>query len=438
MVRSHAMSRRDWTAGLGARFAKLLAASTISALGSGLATIATPLFVASRTSSPLIVSAAFGIAWLPWLLFALPGGVLVDRVDRRRLMIVVDWTRVAAMGVLAAAILAGWASIALLYVVLFVVNTGEIIFRAASQAMIQAVVPAAKLERANGWLIGGDTVAQQMLAGPLGGALFLVTAGLPFLANAGTYAASALLMAWIAGSYRPARASGTTAVAARQRRGARSVWGDVAEGFRFLAGQRLLRTMAVLIGLLNVTLTGALAVLVLLARERLGLGSVGYGLLFTFIAVGGILGSIIGDRLIARVTATWTIRIGLLIEAGLHLTLAASRNTPLICVALFAFGVHGALWMIVSTSLRQRLTPPAMLGRVGSTNLFIAAGGNCAGALLAGGFAARFGITAPYWAGFAVAVLVSATTWRVFSKAAVADAYASPPAGESAELAATT
>jgi MFS family permease len=432
---------------LGTRFAKLLAASTISALGSGLATIATPLFVASRTSSPLIISAAFGVAWLPWLLFALPGGVLVDRVDRRRLMIIVDWSRVLAMGVLAAAVLTGWASIALLYVVLFVVNTGEILFRSASQAMIPAVVPAARLERANGWLVGGDTVAQQMLAGPVGGLLFAAAAGLPFLANAGTYAASALLVAWIAGSYRPERGAACAGAAAnaagapgkgRRTRVLRSVRADVAEGFRFLAGQRLLRTMAVLIGLLNVTLTGALAVLVLLARERLQLGSVGYGLLFTCIAVGGIGGSVIGDRLIAKVTATWTIRVGLLIEAGLHLALATSRNTPLICVVLFAFGVHGALWMIVSSSLRQRLTPPAMLGRVGSTNLFIAAGGNCAGALLAGGFASQFGITAPYWAGFAVAVAVSASTWRVFNKAAVAQAYATPPAIQAAGLAAAT
>jgi MFS family permease len=451
MVRSHAMSRRDAGAGkergswqLGAGFAKLWAASTISALGSGLATIATPLFVASRTSSPLIVSAAFGVAWLPWLLFALPGGVLVDRVDRRRLMIIVDWSRVLAMGVLAAAILTGWASIALLYVVLFVVNAGEIVFRSASQAMLPAVVPVARLERANGWLVGGDTVAQQMLAGPVGGLLFVAAAGLPFLVNAGTYAASALLVAWIAGSYRPERrpagAPGSTAQdsgrAERRTRVLRSVRADVAEGFRFLAGQRLLRTMAVLIGLLNVTLTGALAVLVLLARERLHLGSVGYGLLFTCLAVGGIGGSVIGDRLIAKVTATWTIRVGLLIEAGLHLALATSRSTPLICVALFAFGVHGSLWMIVNSSLRQRLTPPSMLGRVGSTNLFIAAGGNCAGALLAGGFASRFGITAPYWAGFVVAVAVSATTWRVFNKAAVAEAYATPPAGEAAGLAA--
>lgn len=434
MVRSLAMSGRDEVAGLGRRFAKLWAASTISALGSGLATIATPLFVASRTSSPLIISAAFGVAWLPWLLFALPGGVLVDRVDRRRLMILVDWTRVVAMGVLAVAILTGWASIVLLYVVLFIVNTGEIIFRSASQAMIPSVVATARLERANGWLVGGDTVAQQMLAGPLGGFLFGVTACLPFLANAGTYAASALLIALIAGRYRPERSADTDA----RTRVIRSVLADAAEGFRFLIRQRLLRTMAVLIGLLNVTLTGALAVLVLLARDRLHLGSVGYGLLFTFIAVGGIVGSVIGDRLIAWVTATWTIRVGLLIEAGLHLALAASRNIPLICVALFAFGIHGALWMIVSSSLRQRLTPPPMLGRVGSTNLFIAAGGNCVGALLAGGFAAQFGITAPYWVAFVVAVIVSVTTWRVFSKAAVAEAFATPPASETTELAGAT
>ena len=79
-----------------------------------------------------------------------------------------------------------------------------------------------------------------------------------------------------------------------------------------------------------------------------------------------------------------------------------------------------------------------MLGRVGSTNLFIAAGGNFAGALLAGGVAARFGITAPYWAAFVVAVIVSVTTWRVFSKAAVAEACATRPASAATELANAT
>jgi MFS family permease len=404
-------------AALGGRFTKLWAASTTSALGSGLATIAAPLYVAAHTRSPLIVAATTGVAWLPWLLFALPGGVLVDRVDRRRLMIAIDWFRVAAVGVLAAALLAGRADIALLDGVLFVINTGEVVFRSASQAMLPAVVPRASLERANGWLVGGTTLMQGMIAGPLGGFLFVLAASVPFFVNTGTYAASAVLTGLVAGTYRTRPAADG---------GARRVRAELADGFRWLARQRLLRTMAVLIGLLNLTLTAATAVLVLLARERLHLGAVGYGALFTCEAAGALLGSACGDWLIRRVTATWTIRIGLVVEAGLHLTLATTRSAYVAGFMMFAFGVHGALWSIVGSSLRQRLTPPELLGRVGSTSLFIAAGGNCAGALLGGVIAARFGITAPFWAGFVVAVIVSASTWRVFNRAAVAQAYAEP------------
>ncbi|GAA3777146.1 MFS transporter [Micromonospora maritima] len=401
---------------LGGRFVRLWTASTLSALGSGTATVAAPLYVASRTDDPLVVSVGAAVSWLPWLLFALPGGVLADRVDRRRLMVLIDWVRVVALVVLAAAMLTDRAGVALLYVVLFVVNTGEVVFRTAAQAVLPAVVPRSRLERANGWLNGGTQVTQNMVAGPLGGFLFVLAAAAPFALNAGTYALSAVLVGLLAGTYRGGEA-GT---------GPRSARAEIAEGFRWLLSQRLLRTMTMLIGLLNVTLTAALAVLVLLATERLGLGSVGYGALFTCMAVGGLLGSVVGDRLVAAITATWTVRVGLLIEAVLHLALAASRSAVVVGLALFAFGVHSALWNIVANSLRQRLTPPALMGRVGSTNLFIAAGGNCVGALLGGVVAARYGITAPYWVGFVVAVAVTAATWRVFDRAVVAAAYADP------------
>lgn len=408
---------------LGGRFAKLWWASTTSALGSGLATVAAPLYVASRTSNPIVVSVSFAVSWLPWLLFALPGGVLVDRVDRRRLMVCIDGVRIVAVALLAVAIATGWGGIALLYVVLALVNTGEVVFRTASQALIPAIVPRDRLERANGWLVGGTTLMQGMIAGPLGGFLFALAASIPFFGNAGTYAVSVVLIALVSGGYRAG-----DQVAQRTR----SVRSDVIEGLRWLMRQRLLRTMAILIGLLNVTLTATESVLVLLAKDRLHLGSVGYGLLFTCMAAGGILGSVIGDRLIELVTATWTIRVGLSIEAAMHLTLAASRSPYLIGFALFAFGVHGALWGIVGSSLRQRLAPPEMLGRIGSSTLFVVAGGNCVGALLGGVLASRFGLTAPYWVGFVVAVVVTALTWRVFDRATVAAAYRAPetvPAG---------
>ena len=405
---------------LGSRFVKLWTASTTSALGSGLATIAAPLLVASRSSNPTVVAATFAVTWLPWLLFALPGGVLVDRADRRRLMVMIDWTRVAAMGALATSIALGRTSIIGLDAVLFVINTGEVVFRSASQAMIPSVVPRARLERANGWLVAGTTVSQNMIAGPLGGFMFVVAASIPFFVNAGTYAVSAVLIGLVAGTYRaPPRPAATS-------RRARSVRAEVVEGFRWLVHQRVLRTMTFLIGLLNLTLIAAVAVLVLLVKQRLHLGSVGYGTLLACTAVGSLIGSAIGDRLITLVTATWTIRIGLLIEAGLHLTLATSRNAYVAGIMLFAFGVHAALWTIVGNSLRQRLTPPEMMGRVASTSLFISAGGNCAGALLGGVVATNFGLTAPYWVAFVVAVLVSVTTWRVFNRTAVAQAYAEP------------
>jgi predicted MFS family arabinose efflux permease len=294
-----------------------------------------------------------------------------------------------------------------------------VIERSAGQALLPAIVPRERLERANGWLFGGAMVGQQMVAGPLGGWLFALTAAAPFIANAGTFVVSAVVLSLLAGSYRAAPAP-------VEPHAVRSVRREVLDGLRWLAHQRLLRTMALLIGLLNVTLTAAIAVLVLLARQRLGLGSVGYGLLFTALAVGGLLGALVGDRLVARFTATWTIRIGLLVETATHLVLATSRSAVVVGVALFLFGVHGALWGMVGNSLRQRLAPPDMLGRVASSTLFVSAGGNCLGAVLGGGLAAAFGLTAPYWVGFVVAAVVTAHTRRVFDRATVAAAYADP------------
>jgi MFS family permease len=416
------------------RFAKLWTASTLSALGTGLTVVAAPLYVSARTSNALIVAATTGVAMLPWLLFALPAGVLVDRVDRRRLMVAVDWARTAAMGVLAVAILAGWSSIVLLDLVLFLINTGETAFEPAAQSMVPAVVARDQLERANGWLVGGLTLSRYMIAGPLGGFMFVVAASIPFFANAGTYAASAILVGLVSGTYRVTRPGQAPSPDApgppRWRAGGPSVRAEVAEGLRWLLRQRMLRTMAILIGLLNVTLAAATAVLVLLAKERLHVGSVGYGSLFTCMAVGSLVGSAFGDRVIRRVTATWTIRIGLLVEALTHLTLALATNVYVVGVVLAAFGIHAALWTIVGTSLRQRLTPEHMLGRVSSANLFISAGGEVAGALLGGALAGAFGITAPYWVGFVVALIVVATTWRVFDRATVAAAYAVPAVAE--------
>jgi MFS family permease len=147
----------------------LWAASTVSSLGDGMYLAALPLLAATLTRDPLAVSVVTFAGWLPWLLFALPAGALVDRLDRRRVMWTVDAARALVVGVLTVAVLAGWASIPLLAVAGFLVGAGQTLFENAAQAMVVAVVgrDPRRLERANGQLVASLTVGQQ-LVGPAG------------------------------------------------------------------------------------------------------------------------------------------------------------------------------------------------------------------------------------------------------------------------------
>jgi MFS family permease len=404
---------------LGRRFAVLWTAQTVSFLGSGTTLVAGPLLVASLTRDPLLISGAAFAQSLPWLLFSLVSGGLVDRLDRRRIMLVVDTVRAAALAVLAASVLADRVGVPLVYAVFFLLGSGDTLVRAAGGAVLPAVVPPHLLERANG-RITASAMATSLVSGPLGGVLFTVAAALPFLLDAGSFAVAVVLLLFgLRGSFH-----GTPPGTGPRR----TLAAEIGEGVRWMARHRLLRTLALLMGMLNVTLMAALSILVLLARERLGLNSVGYGLLFTAMAVGGLAGALVGERLIRWLGATVTLRGGLVVETLFHLVVATSRSPWAVGAAFAVFGVHGSLWGIVSTSLRQRLTPPAMLGRVGSTYLFVVAGGNAAGALLGGAVAGAFGLTAPYWVGFVVAALVTAVTWREFDRATIARAYATPPA----------
>ncbi|GAA2577027.1 hypothetical protein GCM10010399_03390 [Dactylosporangium fulvum] len=365
----------------------------------------------STTGSPLLVSGTMFAATLPWLLFSLVSGALVDRLDRRRTMVAVDACRAVAAGALGVGVALDRGGVWLLYAALLLFGTGETLFRAAGLSMMPALVPPDLLERANGRLGAARTVAHDMLAGPLGGFLFAASAAAPFVIDGASFAVSAVLLAMLPmlpGT--SGRAVGPRTSPPGHRRSLRT---DILEGARWLLAHRLLRTLAVLIGLLNVTLTAALAILALLATERLGLGSVGYGLLFTALAVGGLVGSLFGEWFVRRFTARVTLRAGLVVEAAFHLCLAVSDSPVVAGLALGVFGIHGALWTIVVASLRQRLTPGSMLGRVNSAYLFLAAGGNAIGALLGGVVTATFGVTAPYWIGFVVAVAVAAATWRV-------------------------
>jgi MFS family permease len=180
--------------------------------------------------------------------------------------------------------------------------------------------------------------------------------------------------------------------------------------------------MAVAIALMNLTLSATLSISVLYAQERLGLGPVGYGVLISSMAVGGIAASLAAERVIGRLGRATTLRLGLVIESSTHLVLALARS-PLLVAAIFAMvGFHAMTWSVISVSLRQELIPARLLGRVNSAYALFGFGSLSLGAVGGGLLAARYGLTAPFWCSFAAMSLLTLACWPVLSARTVAEA----------------
>ena len=391
---------------LGPDFAKLWTASTVSNLGDGVTLVAGPLLAASLTRDPLLVAALTFAQRLPWLLFSLLSGALVDRLDRRRVMVSADLFRAVVIGLLGVAVLLDAASIPLLCTTLFLLGTAETLFDTASISILPAMVPKASLTKANGRLLGAQIVTNDLAAPPLGGLLFATAAAVPFLLDAGSFVVAAVLIAAVPGRFRVRRPAGVERASLRA---------DIAEGVRWLAGHQLLRLLGLAIGLMNLTLFAATAIMVLYAQERLGLGPVGYGVLLACLAIGGISASLVAGRVVGWLGPATTMRIGLLIEASMHLVLALTRS-PLVAGAILAlFGFHAMIWSVVSVSLRQELIPGRLLGRVNSAYAVFSYGGSSLGALLGGLLAGRFGLTAPFWCGFVTVAILAVAAWPTLS-----------------------
>jgi MFS family permease len=376
---------------------------------------AAPLLAAALTRDPAMVALVSFAQRLPWLLFTLLSGALADRFDRRRLMGSVDAFRAVLVGLLCLAVYAGWATVALLCAVFFLLGTAETLFTSASQAMLPSIVSRERLAKANGRLEGARIVANMLVGPPLGGFLFAVAAAAPFLLDAGTFAVAAALVLAIrvsSSAERPAVAKPTVT----------TLWAEIREGLTWLFEQRLLRVLAVSAGVVNLGMGALLAVLVLYAQDVLGLGASGYGLLLTSVALGGLAGSLAAERVVARLGEGRTLLCVLLASAACYTTIAAFGNVILVGAALAIEGSAIFIWNVVAVSLRQALVPEHLLGRVTSSYLLLSFGGAAAGALLGGLVARALGLAAPFWFAAVGLLLLALVVWPVVNNRTVAEA----------------
>ena len=385
---------------LGVGFRWWLASSWVSNLGDGFALAAGPLLVASQSRDPRLVAASVLLQQLPWLLFGLFAGALADRLDRRLMVVVVDGMRAVVLALLVVSIVTDTVNIALVLVAMFLMGTAEVFSNTAAATLIPMLVPRADLGIANARLQTGWVTVNQLAGPPIGAALFAVGMAVPFAAQAVLVGLGATLVAQVA-----------LPKDAEARREPTRIRADIAEGVRWTVRHPAVRTLVLTILIFNITFGAAFSVLVLYARERLGLTAVGFGFISATIAVGGILGSLSYGRISRHVRLSDLMRIGLIVETLTHLTLALTTTPAVAMVIFFLFGAHASIWGTTSSTIRQRAVPLALQGRVTSVNALGTFGGMVLGAAIGGPIAARWGITAPFWFAFVGSAVFVIAIW---------------------------
>ncbi len=393
--------------GLGASFWRLFASSSTSNLSDGVMQAALPLLAASLTRDPVKVSAVGSLAFLPWLLFALPAGTLVDRVNRRTAMAVANVGRAGLLGALALAVASGHASLALLLAVAFLLGCAETVYDSAARAMLPAVVPRSGIERGNSLLTSAESVGNMFLGAPVGAWLFAVAASLPLWVNTGAYLVAAALALTVVGHFAVLRPEGGVR---------RSMRADMGEGLRWLFGHRLLRQLAVASGLSAVVHTLPQGVLVLFALQNLGLSEGQFGLALAGVGVGAVVGSMLSPAVTRALGRTNAMGLNQMLS-GLAVAMMAFWQHPVAGPALYAVSAGTiSMFNVQVMSTRQALIPGHLFGRVQGAYRTVIWGGIPLGMLAGGGLAAWLGLPAVFLVSGVGTCLLGGYTWSVLHR----------------------
>lgn len=408
-----------FAAGLRTPFARYWLSGFLADFGDGVRLAAFPLLAAQLTRSPAAVAAVTAVQGLPWLLLGGGFGVVVDRTDRRRLMVAVDVARAAVIVTLAAAILAHGAGLGLIYLTAFVTGVGSALRDTAAATCVPRLVQPERLDQANARLIAGQIVGNELAGPAAGGALFGLAAVLPFAVNAGTLGIAVLLLLTLPAVFGPApresapreSAPGESAPG-ESARGGPSVWHDFAEGLRWLWRDRAMRDVTLVAGLISALDAAWFAVLVLYVVRDLHQQPGAYGLLLAVGALGGVATGGLG-AVLARLGPWRSMLLGGTAMAASQAGLGLTSNVIVAAVMLLISSGAWALFNITAVTMRQRQVPAALLGRVTSLFGTVTRGTEALGALAGGVLAATAGIRAPMLAGAPpLALAVAVLAWR--------------------------
>jgi MFS family permease len=403
---------------LGPNFTKAIGASGFANLADGVFQVALPLLAVQLTRSPLLIAGISVAARIPWLLLSLVAGALADRLDRRQTMLRINLFRAVLLGGLAAAVAAGVATLPMLYVAALLLGAAETLFDTSAQSLLPAVVPRAELTRANSRLYAVELVANAFVGPPLGGLLAAFALAVAFGVPAAAYLAGAGCLALLAGAFRPARQGPPT----RLR-------DDIVEGLRFVWRHPVLRPLALLLGVENMAFTahGSVLVLFVVAPGPMGLSEAGFGVLSATLGVGALLGTWLAVPTERRLGRSRTLVLSVVLSVASLLVPGLTSSAVLVGASLVVGGLQMVLWNVVTVSLRQRISPDRLLGRVNACYRLVGWGTMPLGAFLGGLVAEVLGLRATFVLAAAVVAAMLAVV-RVPTEEAIGRAEATAPA----------
>jgi MFS family permease len=382
-----------------------MSSSWTTDIGDGIALSAAPLLLASITSSPILVAGGLLMQYLPWLLFGLFAGSMADRHDRRRLVMIADGSRTIIVLGLVAFLVTGHVTVWIVLGVAFLYGTAEVFANTAGATLLPMLVKPADLGVGNARMQGGFLVGNQLIGPPLGAFLFAAGSFWPFVTQIVCVSLGVILISRIARTPVPPKGEPVDGAPSH----------PIREGLRWLRSNAPVRTLVVIILVFNVTWAAPWSILVLYATKHLGLGAVGYGALTTAAAIGGLVSTVFFGWLERHVKFATLMRICLSLEVLMHLSFALTTSGVVALFIMFGFGAYAFVWGTISTTVRQRLVPIELQGRIASVNMVGVFGGLVIGELLGGIIAQTWGLTAPWWFAFGGSLITLVIVWRSIS-----------------------
>ncbi len=371
---------------LGSRFWTLWSAATATNLGDGLGLVAFPLLAINLTDDARLVALVSVARFLPFVVLGLPAGVLLDRSDRRRLAVLAQILRAASILGLSIVIMTDRAGMGLLLFSAAMVGVGEVLTDGGLPAIVRTLVRSDQLELANSRLATTQIVTNNFIGPPLGALLFQLDPSVPFLITVVMFVVGAGLLQRLPGTFSPQSAPDSN--------GPEPFLKAVTVGLKYVWAHPVLRPLALTVALFSFVGEAGNSIFVLVATERFGLSEVEFGALISVDAIAAVIMSLFVARLVIRTSHAFSMRLSIITYAIAALFFGFSTALAGAIFASLMIGISDPSWNVVSGTIRQRLVPDEVFGRMMTAYLFIAWGLQPIGALMGGFVAQAWG---PQW-----------------------------------------